>query len=407
MPENVSVLFVDDDPNVLNGLRRRIMSKRPDWKLRFCTSGAEALKNLDLQGADVIVSDMRMPEMDGAELLRTVARKYPDTARILLSGYSDEKAIQSGSAATHHFLMKPCSDQDVIHAIERGLILRNYLRDPLLIDILYRMSATLLWPPVFQRLHTILQHKGQSSEKELLEFSRDKPGFIDLAHELARREKLILPTDTPDLVTLIDLFGPESVKALCVIWAVHGQQTGFTLDNIEQAIHRSLVLGQMSAEIARLDGLSHETIDIVRAAAILCHVGLNIMEQVIPEKVAASRDHADRDHCDIISAEVGSIGVSHPGVSACLAALWGFKHEVIEDIAFHHRPEAAPTQNSRSLLIVYAAQHFARKFGRDSDDRTSKYDRAASFIARCNAQQKWASWEQHCASLRDSLPVAI
>ena len=48
-----------------------------------------------------------------------------------------EKAIQSGSAATHHILMKPCSDQDVIHAIERGLILRNYLRDPLLIDILY------------------------------------------------------------------------------------------------------------------------------------------------------------------------------------------------------------------------------------------------------------------------------
>ncbi|PTB85516.1 response regulator, partial [Pseudidiomarina aestuarii] len=104
MPESASIIFVDDDPHVLSGLRRRIVSKRPNWKLRFCTSGAEALVNLDQHSADVIVSDMRMPEMDGAELLRSVARKYPDTARILLSGYADEQAIQTGLAATHHFL---------------------------------------------------------------------------------------------------------------------------------------------------------------------------------------------------------------------------------------------------------------------------------------------------------------
>ena len=100
----------------------------------------------------------------------------------------------------------------------------------------------------------------------------------------------------------------------------------------------------------------------------------------------------------MLPAEIGEIGVSHPGVSACLAALWGFKHEIIDAIASHHRSEAAHTQNSGSLLIVYTAQHFARKFGRDSDDRTPKYDRATGFIARCDALQKWAMWEQHCAS---------
>lgn len=401
MPESASIIFVDDDPHVLSGLRRRIVSKRPNWKLRFCTSGAEALVNLDQHSADVIVSDMRMPEMDGAELLRSVARKYPDTARILLSGYADEQAIQTGLAATHHFLMKPCSDQDVIHAIERGLILRNYLRDPALINILYRMPAELVWPPAFYRLHTILQYKGPHSQKELQEFTFEHPGFIMLVCEMARRENLTPPTEVPDLITFIDLFGLETIKALCVIWTLYGQQTRFDHDDIDQPIDRCLILGEMAAEIARLEGKPLETIDLVRAAALLCHIGLNVMEQVIPDQVAASRKHADDDQCDIISTEIGDIGISHPVVSACLAALWGFKHEIIENIAFHHRPEAAPTRDSLSLLIVYAAQHFARKFGDDSHIRTAKYDRATGFIAHCGASQKWAAWEQHCALLGD------
>ncbi|AJD53992.1 MULTISPECIES: response regulator [Thalassospira] len=402
MPESASIIFVDDDPHVLSGLRRRIVSKRPNWKLRFCTSGAEALVNLDQHSADVIVSDMRMPEMDGAELLRSVARKYPDTARILLSGYADEQAIQTGLAATHHFLMKPCSDQEVIHAIERGLILRNYLRDPQLINILYRMPAELVWPPVFYRLHAILQYKGPHSQNELQEFSFENPGFIMLVCEMARREKLILPTEGPDLVTLIDLFGLETIKALCVIWTLHGQQTRFDPDNIDQPIDRCLILGNMAAGIAKLEGMPSETIDLIRAAALLCHIGLNVMEHVIPDQVALSRKQADDDQCDIISTEIGEIGVSHPAVSACLAALWGFKHEIVENIAFHHRPEAAPTRDSLSLLIVYAAQHFARKFGNDRHTRAAKYDRASGFIAHCDAQQKWANWERHCAPLGDN-----
>ncbi len=67
MLENTSVIFVDDDPNVLRGLRRRMIGQRPNWSLRFYDSAEQALVGLEEQPTDVVISDMRMALMDGAE----------------------------------------------------------------------------------------------------------------------------------------------------------------------------------------------------------------------------------------------------------------------------------------------------------------------------------------------------
>lgn len=403
MTQHASIIFVDDDPNVLRGLRRRMLSKRPNWHLRFYESAEQALVGLEEQPADVVISDMRMPSMDGAEFLRIVAKRFPQTSRILLSGYADEIAIQNGAAATHHFLTKPCSDNDIIHAAERGLILNGYLRDPLLVDLLSRVPADLMWPSTFRRLHTILQFSGPSSHAELNEFAHDHPALTALAVELAQREELIPNGAHPDFITLLKILGIETIKALCALWCELGQPNNFDSDWINIAIHRPLVLGQMAANIARLRNLAPETVDQIRAAALLCHIGNVIIAHVLPDQLAASRRRADTDNCDIISAEISEMGFAHPAVSACISACWGFPHQITENIAFHHRPESAPTTKSESLLIVYAAQHFARKAGVDGATRAQKYDLASSYIIKCGAAADWPLWERTC--LEQHIPL--
>jgi response regulator RpfG family c-di-GMP phosphodiesterase len=400
MPQNANIVFVDDDLNVLRGLRRRMMGVRPQWTIRFFESAELALVGLAEHPADVVVSDMRMPSMDGAEFLRIVAQQSPKTSRILLSGYADEAAIQDGTAATHHFLTKPCSDVEIIHAIERGLILRNYLSDPVLVDLLTQTPEELAWPPTFQRLHTILQFRGPHSLAELNDFAADHPALTALALELAQREQLVAFGPERDFISLVKLLGFDSIKALCVLWSQLGQSEQLDARTATALLHRPLVLGQMAANIARIRKMSADAIDQVRAAALLCHIGEIIISRLLPTAHLASRMRADTEGCDIISAEISEMGIAHPAISACICSLWGFSHEIVESIAFHHRPEAAPTANSDRVLIVYAAQHFARKAGIDGVTRAAKYDLAQGYIRKCGAANDWAVWEKTCIEKR-------
>ena len=120
------LLFVDDEENILNALRRLF---RPlAYKILTAGSGAEALAILEHEPVDLIISDMRMPLMDGAQLLEQVRAKWPDTLRILLTGYADVgstiAAINKGEI--YRYIAKPWEDNDIIlvvrHALERKLL---------------------------------------------------------------------------------------------------------------------------------------------------------------------------------------------------------------------------------------------------------------------------------------------
>ena len=80
------ILFVDDEPMVLQGLQRMLRHMRTDWDMAFVESGSKALDLMAQTPCDVVVSDMRMPGMNGAELLNEVMKRHPKTVRLILSG---------------------------------------------------------------------------------------------------------------------------------------------------------------------------------------------------------------------------------------------------------------------------------------------------------------------------------
>jgi len=101
------ILFVDDEQNVLSGLRNLLRKQRDHWEMLFVTSGAAALAEMEKAPVDVIVSDMRMPGMDGGTLLGHVKERHPSTVRIVLSGYAEREAVSRVMSVAHQFLSKP------------------------------------------------------------------------------------------------------------------------------------------------------------------------------------------------------------------------------------------------------------------------------------------------------------
>lgn len=114
------VLFVDDEPRLLEAIRRIFTRLRPEWDCGFATSGREAIDRLEATPWDVVVTDMRMPEMDGATFLGLVADRWPAIARIMLTGYPDQFREHQGPCA-HVVLGKPCPPEQICEAVERTL----------------------------------------------------------------------------------------------------------------------------------------------------------------------------------------------------------------------------------------------------------------------------------------------
>jgi DNA-binding NtrC family response regulator len=120
--EKRRVMFVDDDPAVLAGLRNMLYKERNRWSMSFVDDAARALAELRVQPCDVIVSDMRMPGMDGATLLTHVKHEFPNTIRIMLSGYAESEALERVRPALHHLLTKPCDSRVLRRLIEPEVV---------------------------------------------------------------------------------------------------------------------------------------------------------------------------------------------------------------------------------------------------------------------------------------------
>lgn len=111
------ILLVDDEPNILKALSRLL--DRHGYRVFRAGSGAEAMQVLQLYACQVVLTDFRMPQMDGAALLANVKRLYPDTVCLVLSGYADFQSVLTllNSGTAFRFLQKPWEDQQMLQEV--------------------------------------------------------------------------------------------------------------------------------------------------------------------------------------------------------------------------------------------------------------------------------------------------
>lgn len=115
------LLCVDDEPNILSAMRR--LFRGGPYAVETAPSAAQALERLAQAPCDIVISDMRMPGMDGAEFLERVRQQWPDTVRILLTGYADMASTVAAinQAEIFRYLAKPWNEAELLHTVEQAL----------------------------------------------------------------------------------------------------------------------------------------------------------------------------------------------------------------------------------------------------------------------------------------------
>jgi CheY-like chemotaxis protein len=153
----LQILFVDDEQKLLDGLKRTLRPLRHEWNCAFAQGGAEGLNALDRGAFDVVVTDMRMPGMNGMELLKQVKTRHPNLLRVVLSGQSEMENLVKSSGVSHQYLAKPCAPEELKSAIERAFLLKRLLCDPSLVEIASKIDVIPSVSPVYLELERLLQ----------------------------------------------------------------------------------------------------------------------------------------------------------------------------------------------------------------------------------------------------------
>ena len=207
------ILFVDDEPMVLDGLRRMLRGMRNEWEMEFATSGHDALKILDGKRFNVIVTDMRMPGMDGCQLLNHVKELHPQVVRIVLSGHSDKDMVLKSIGPVHQFLSKPCDAETIKTTVARVCSMRDIMEDEALIKVVSGVESL----PSLPELYSEVVDEVNSAEGSLNRvgeiISRDS-GMSAKILQLVNSAFFGLPRHITSPVRAVQLLGLETVKAL-------------------------------------------------------------------------------------------------------------------------------------------------------------------------------------------------
>jgi len=347
------ILFVDDEMNILDGIRRMLYTERKRWDMQFALGGEAALEAFKDGSFDVVIVDMRMPGMDGATLLGHIRKISPGTARVILSGYSEDSSARRAIPVAHRFLSKPSSADELKTTIDRLCTLQDVLSTPEIrkvvgsIGELPSLSSTYLelTEAVLNANISIGQvaniiGKDVAMSAKILQLVNS--AFFGLAQNVLNMSSAVsyLGIDTIKNVALaseafrILVPDPRIPPWVCAAMQQHAGQT---------------------AAIANALPTDHINHDLTVVAALLHDIGSLFLASAMPDQFCAAIALVESRKCRIFEAEEELLGTSHAEIGAYLLGLWGIPNPVVEAIAFHHQPSRIQQTVFDCTAAVYVA----------------------------------------------------
>ncbi len=306
------VLFVDDEPQVLEGLRDLLWPHRKRWRVSVALGARKALEMLRKDDAQVVVSDIQMPEMDGVELLEAVKRDYPAALRVMLSGQCGLDAGKRAVSVAQQYLSKPCSPEALVDTLERAERYNALLTDQALIDVVGRCDRMPSPPTLYARL-TSMAGDPNVELHDLASVVQTDPAITAKLLQLANSSFFGRAKRTVTATEAIQYLGVKLLADLVLMSevAISLECAGCPLDIDAFQAHALSVAWEAHRHVGAGDAG-----DAAFTAGLLHDIG----ELVI----ACGGGDADDDP------------LLHAGAGAYLLARWGLPIAIVDAVACHH-----------------------------------------------------------------------
>jgi HD-like signal output (HDOD) protein/ActR/RegA family two-component response regulator len=341
-----TVLFVDDEPQALEGLRVSLYARRKEWDMHFADGGAKAMELMRASRFDVLVSDLRMPGIDGTVLLAWTRTNSPDTIRIVLTGYANEENSRQLVSIAHRYLCKPCEPKQLEECIDACLATRALIQSDALRTRLGSVGTLPPMPATFAALQLALADPTTDSSKIAAIVQKDT-AIAAKVLQTCNSAFFRLPRRVTSIRQAVSHLGLSTVRSMVL---------SAELFNAGQSVCAAIDLGQLQRHALSVATLARSLMDDATRAeeaflvGLLHDVGFLLLGRLFKDEMQLVLE-ASVAGMALAEAERKFVGVDHGTAGAYLLGLWGLPFEVVEAVAQHE--DTVPV--ARTSLDVMSA----------------------------------------------------
>jgi HD-like signal output (HDOD) protein len=383
MPKRI--LIVDDESSVLRSLNSVL--RKTGHEIITELSPNRALSLLEQEHFDLVISDMRMPEMSGHEFMLTVMERWPSTNRIILSGYADKKEILKSilCGAARAYLIKPWDNDALRSYVINLLLLQEQLVQPGLRTMVEKIGSRPLLPTAYSQV-VALVNDDRSLEEIAATVAQDPELVVQI---LKITNSCFYGVTVGTVQQAIHYLGLDALLNI-VLMSQLFESPGATTQQ-----HQALLTMRRQANLTNLllhalyREITTTTIpDAYWAAGLVHDIGsLLLVKHAVTDYTAIIEAQRNNPERPIVETEVHYVGISHATLGAWLLDWWNLPAALVESCLFHHTPLAPGILNPQiSCLLhicdVYSAQQVGSLYGGPLDEQAF----AAAGISRAQTE---------------------
>ena len=352
------VLFVDDEPRVLDGLRRQLRPQRGRWTMRFAQSGHEAVEMMRERPADVLVTDMRMPGMSGARLCEQVRNDWPHTVRYILSGQTDQFDLLADIGSVHQFLQKPCSPENLDQAISRAQGVRGIGSS---MGIRRTVAGLIVMPCLTHNLSnliTLLEDDASDIESVAQAINQDV-GISAKMMQLVNSAFFGMPRATTSVEDAVCQLGLPNLRDLVVEMRIFDRDINDLRNQhvVESLWASSIAIGCRAYELAIGAGMPESVATSARHAGYFSHLGRAVIADSMPDVFTEILKLHEDAGCEIRRAELELLGAKQSTIGGYALGIWGFSDLIVDSVLYQAKPsDSGVTSQEHPLYWLHLAR---------------------------------------------------
>jgi len=396
------ILFVDDEKLVLDGLKRMLRVLRSEWDMTFVESAEEALRLLDESRYpfDVLVTDMRMPGMDGAQLLDRVQARHPGVVRLILSGHAELELSMRSATSAHQFLTKPCSSDKIKSVVTRSFELHRRLNSEQLRDVVGKLRTLPTLPSCYSELTRAMADEDVTIQDVADIVARDS-AITAKVLQLVSSSFFGIPRTIDSLRDAVGYLGLRNIRALVLQYGIVNEFDPTTAApgfRIEAHQRHSLEVADLAR---RMHAGSRTLSEQAFLAGILHDVGELVLATNMPELFERVQRLQSLGRVPAHELERRAIGVSHADVGAYLLGIWGMPDTIVDGALRHHTPSGLPEAND---LDVAATVHVADALLDEAARPAGRTRLDAELVARLRLEDRLDEWRRLASEIHSHPP---